>query len=618
VLTTDAQPVARHSSFAAAFLSFLLPGLGQMYCRRFLRGLFWMVPWLVAVTLVAGVAFSMGVRNFGAQFSDTQWLWYLILGIAADLAWRFLSLLDAWWVARAPAGVTDAPARRMGSLIGLLAILLVLLVSHAAVGRQVYKAYDDLRCISGEIECEDDLEDSGVEESDVDEPDASIEPLGTLPPGIGTATPSADSGGTAAAEATTTPEPTPRPEGLGGRRLNILLVGTNGSLTDTMLVVSIDRRTNQMAFISMPRDTVGLRIPRELGGLYRAYDGLWPRRANEIQYLTKNRDDVPGRNARARGYGALKSIIGESLGLDIPYYVQVDMNGFMDAVNALGGAMVDVQLPLYDSRYNSADGRGTLKLYVWPGFHYLDGGDALAYARSRHASSDFERSARQQRVITAIRNQLDIGSILEPGGIDTYLDLVRRNVRTDIPSKLFPQLAEIAQALDLENRISLQLAPFTTSCQKASVSDSGLCAQNGRYALVANTGRMSNAARNVFDDPAKMERAQELASEGAVVQVVNGTKASNQRTTRIADSLVCQGIDASVPPVNGGAADRDDYADSVITVYNGAESTAPETIDTLEKLLKVEAVQATEPAQTAGIVVIVGKGAPNPRPACSA
>jgi LCP family protein required for cell wall assembly len=368
----------------------------------------------------------------------------------------------------------------------------------------------------------------------------------------------------------------------------------------------------------MPRDTVGLKIPSELGGLYRAYNGVWPRRANEIQYLTKNRNDVPGKNARQRGYGALKAIIGETLGIDIPYYIQVDMNGFMDAVDALGGAMVDVQLPLYDSRYNSADGRGTLKLYVWPGFHRFDGGDALAYARSRHASSDFERSARQQRVITAIRNQLDIGAILSDGGIDRYLNLVKKNVRTDIPSKLFGPLADLVQGVDIDKRVSLQLSPFTKQCGTRPSAACDAAASNRPYGLEANVASMRRAVKNVFDDPKSVERTQELASEGAVVSVVNGTKNTNERTTRIADYLQCQGIDATVPPVNGGAADRDDYKESVITVYNGASEQAPETIKALEKLLGVDAVTADDPAQTANIVVTVGKGAPSPRVDCTA
>ncbi len=56
----------------------------------------------------------------------------------------------------------------------------------------------------------------------------------------------------------------------------------------------------------------------------------------------------------------------------------------------------------------------------------------------------------------------------------------------------------------------------------------------------------------------------------------------------------------------------------MITVYNGAAASAPETIKALEKLLDVSAVQADDPDQTANIVVTVGKGAPNPRPDCSA
>jgi hypothetical protein len=127
---------------------------------------------------------------------------------------------------------------------------------------------------------------------------------------------------------------------------------------------------------------------------------------------------------------------------------------------------------------------------------------------------------------------------------------------------------------------------------------------------------MRRAAQNVFLDPEKVAQEQDRAAEGAVVQVLNGTKGTNQRATRIADELVCEGIDASVPPVNGGRADRDDYDASVITVYNGAADSLPETIKAIEKLLDVKAVEADDPAQTANIVVVVGKGAPSLRPSC--
>ncbi len=606
---TSSLAEPRHSSFAAAFFSLILPGLGQMYCRRFLRGLVWMVPWLIAAALIAGIAFSMGVKDFAAQFSDLTWLQYLVIGIGVDLVWRLLSVLDAFWVARAPNGVRDATLRRVGSVVGLVAVLAVLLVSHATVARQVYSAIETIDCLD-----QDCGEDIGADESQ--DPNESIEPIPSLgrfetdPPA------SLDPDATPTIEPTDAPEPTPTvPWDLRrGDRLNILLVGTNGGLTDTMIVVSIDPDTNEVAFIGMPRDTVGLSIPRNTPA-GRELGTTWGYRANQIYAYTKGNSLFPGKSDRERGFGALKMILGESLGIDIPYYVQVDMNGFMDVVNALGGAVVDVQLPLYDSRYNSNDGRGTLKLYIAPGIHYVGGGDALAYARSRHASSDFERSTRQMRVISAIRNQLDIGSILQPGGIDKYLQIVRKNIKTDIPSRLFPQLAELAQRVNLDDRISLQLAPYTTNCQTASVANSALCQRNGRYALVANTGKMRKAVQDVFKtDPDLIARQQTLASEGAVVHVLNGTRAANTKSTRIAEYLEYLGMSAIVAPVNGGRAERDDHTETVITAYGGAASAFPETIATLERELGVTAVTAEDdPAQPANIVVIIGSETPNKR-----
>ena len=68
-----------------------------------------------------------------------------------------------------------------------------------------------------------------------------------------------------------------------------------------------------------------------------------------------------------RGYGALTAMVGATLGIPINYYVRVDMGGFRDVIDALGGAVVDVQLPVYDSRYATDDGRGAIKLYIPPG-----------------------------------------------------------------------------------------------------------------------------------------------------------------------------------------------------------------------------------------------------------
>ncbi len=69
-----------------------------------------------------------------------------------------------------------------------------------------------------------------------------------------------------------------------------------------------------------------------------------------------------------------------------------------------------------------------------------------------------------------------------------------------------------------------------------------------------------------------------------------------------------------MPPVNAGKADRDDYPDTVITAYNGAADSMPETVKLLQDLFEVTVVSAEDPAQTADFVVVVGKSSPSLKP----
>ncbi len=202
------------------------------------------------------------------------------------------------------------------------------------------------------------------------------------------------------------------------------------------------------------------------------------------------------------------------------------MGGFRDVVDTLmpSGAIVDAQRPLYDSRYSSDDGRGAIKLYVPPGIHSMNGAEALAYTRSRHSSSDFDRSARQMRLITALRDQVDIPSLV--GDIGQLQQIIKQDIKTDIPPADMSRLASLVQGIDLDKRISLQLAPpFSTQCK--AVPSHPLCqvAHNAPYGYVPDIAAIQRAVKNVFStDPKTIERQQALASEAAVVHVLNGTK----------------------------------------------------------------------------------------------
>ena len=103
-----------------------------------------------------------------------------------------------------------------------------------------------------------------------------------------------------------------------------------------------------------------------------------------------------------------------------------------------------------------------------------------------------------------------------------------------------------------------------------------------------------------------LKTGEKLDGEGAVVDVVNGTRQSNLRTTKVADALAAKGLDAQVPPVNGGTADRTDYATTTIIAWNGAQDTKPDTAQALADAFGVKITAQTDPSATADFTVIVG------------
>ncbi len=129
----------------------------------------------------------------------------------------------------------------------------------------------------------------------------------------------------------TTPHPT-LPPWDGKERLNVLLVGSDqrpgdtSFNTDTMIVVSIDPGTGQVAMFQVPRDTVDVPVPANARGVW---GSVYGGKINSWFTQNRNRTDLwPGKTAQARGFAALKAILGELYGLDIRYYVMVNFDGF--------------------------------------------------------------------------------------------------------------------------------------------------------------------------------------------------------------------------------------------------------------------------------------------------
>lgn len=604
-MQTPAPPERRSSPFAAAFFSALQPGLGQAYLGRWTRALVWAAPSILGYALLAGMYINKQSRStLETQFVDPTWDLVAMGLIAIMLIYRLASAFDAFRLANATADTRRAPALRAGSLSGLVAILLVLVLSHVAIAAPFYRLYDAFNAVTN----------SG--DTSTPGPSESIDPSllpHSLPPAP---TDTQPPGETAAPTDTPGPTPTQGPPWDGHGRLNILLLGVDAGRaneptynTDTMIVLSVDPDTKQVGLISLPRDTQNIPLPSGWPA-YQAYGGTYTNKINTLYSAAKASPSLFPGNTAQRGYQALMGTLGSLYNLDINYYIAVDLNGFRDTINALGGTMVDVQLPVNDPFYPADDGRGYLKLYIPPGYHYFDGASALAYARSRHGlGNDYIRAARQERVITSVREQIDLPTLLSPGVISNLLSTLKSSVKTNIPQALLPKLVQLAQTIDLNKRVSLVLSPPTygSVCYP--------CPPYGLWAIKPNISAIRSAVSSIFSMSASQrQQRDQLEAEGATVSVENGTTSSNIQTTRTADFFTSLGIDASVPPVNGGAADRSDYTAPAIIAYNGADQNMPTTLQVLQSELGVTATTATDPSQTADIVVIVGSQMPTLKP----
>jgi len=592
MLQTERAP-RRPSPFAAAFLSLLFPGLGQAYAGAFMRGIAFAALPLLGTALAAGMLFNGATRDtLKVSIFDPVVLQALLIADVAILLYRAVAVIDAYRVAvLAGGGMTrlGRPRIRLSvlSVAALLAVLAVLTMGHVALARYDRIAYDTIVAITSE-------ETTNGEE----EPAAS-------PAAGATATPAV------------TPEPgateTPRPSIVpwdGKERLNILLIGADrrpkeGTFnTDTLIVTSIEPRTGQVAMFSVPRDMENIPLPESFPAHNYYGGGIFPAKVNSIwTYARGNPNLFPG-NDKQRGYIALKGALGEMLGVDIKYYLEVDFVGFRKVIDTLGGVTIDVQLPVGDYHYPSDDGRGALKLYVPPTIQHMTGTEALAYARSRHQSNDFDRAQRQQRVVTSLRQQADILSFLNPDRLENVSKAVRSAIHTDFPASQLPQLISLLEKVDLGNLRSFVFTP-PVYAQECAPADCQV-----KYTLEPKVGAIRQAVREAFTvDPALLKSRLKLATEGAKVWVLNGS-GINAHAGIVADYLDYLGFDALVPPINQGRAHSNKHTVTEVTFYNGAELKMPETLSVLEKTFDVEAAVVQDPAVTVDVIVVTGKQTP--------
>lgn len=240
-------------------------------------------------------------------------------------------------------------------------------------------------------------------------------------------------------------------------RTNVLLLGVGGEghkggdLTDSMLFISLGLEGQTAKIIPIPRDIW--------------VDSL-AAKMNTAYHYGNERGDGEGRNLA-------KQAVTEILGIPVHYVLVLDFQGFVKAIDAVGGIDVEVERTFDDYKYpipglETAEPESARYEHVHfdQGTTHMDGETALKFARSRHAlgdeGTDFARAARQEKILLAFRHKvLSTQTFFSPDAIDGLKNSLTSSIDTDIGSREQASFFKVFLGLgSLDNIESLSLTEY--------------------------------------------------------------------------------------------------------------------------------------------------------------
>ena len=313
---------------------------------------------------------------------------------------------------------------------------------------------------------------------------------------------------------------------------NILLLGYGGGrhqgayLTDTMMVAHVDLEKKKVVLISIPRD-IWVKVPTKSEPFYSKINavyqmGLYPEDYPDLDTRFITSSENPS--------GIVKKVVSDVTGLKIDYYVAVDFQGFVNAIDTLGGIEINVDKSFTDPEYPIEGKEDDLcgkeekdlpelekiatesaplafpcryeTLTFTKGVTHMDGSTALKFTRSRHSNQDggdFRRAQRQQQVIEAVKNKvLSINFIPK---IVPFVDELGDHITTDIKADRF--------ILEGSNANKYSVATYVISDELTTQTRS----ENGQSILIPQTGIdkweeiqtvISNRLKGITPTPTKL------------------------------------------------------------------------------------------------------------------
>lgn len=292
-------------------------------------------------------------------------------------------------------------------------------------------------------------------------------------------------------------------------RTNILAFGTSGynmngdegngthdgaQLTDSIMVISLDQETGDLAMLSLPRDLKVSSTCTATGKI------------NEIYWCHGGSGEATTEEEAAAAQ-ALMDEVGDILGLDFQYFAHLNWASLIQIVNTLDGIEVTLDEGIYDYYYTGA--------VFEPGVPYTINGDqALGLARARHGttSGDFSRGASQQKILIGIKNKL-LSKNLSITELTDLAGTLGDNLRTNFNIEELKTLAHLTSSFDFDAMRQVSLLEPEALMTTGTI--------NGiSYVLPAGGAGYYTRIQKYVD---KMFSSDPLDYEDATILVLNGT-----------------------------------------------------------------------------------------------
>ena len=307
-------------------------------------------------------------------------------------------------------------------------------------------------------------------------------------------------------------------------RTNILAFGTSGynmdgdegngvhdgaQLTDSIMMISLNQETGDIAMLSLPRDLKASPTCTSTGKI------------NEI-YWCHGGNGKASIDEEAKAANALMTEVGSILGVDFQYFAHLNWGSLVQIVDTLGGITITLDEDIHDYYWTEA-------VYDAGVEYTLNGEQALGLARARHGTTggDFSRGSSQQKILIGIKNKV-LEKELSITDLLSLASTLGDNLRTNFSLNEMKTLAHLTNEFDLESTRQISLVDYQKNIYYMTTGMINGISYVLPSAGVGNYGPIQNyVAKNLSNDPRDYEEATILILNASETPGIAATEQSS-------------------------------------------------------------------------------------------